>query len=306
MARQDDDSLVLAVDLGATKVEAALVTPEGRIVPGSRHRAPTGRDSRSEQIAQSVRTVVAQALGARPEDASIHAAGIGAAGPVDPEHGLVWPVSLPAWRGFALRQLVSDASGLPATLRLDGLCIALAEHWAGALRGTRNAIGMVVSTGIGGGILADGRFLSGRTGNAGHLGQLMLEPEQTLEQLASGTGIVAWARSQGWAGSRGEQLASDAASADPLALAAVDRCVSYLARGIASAAALLDLEAVAIGGGFSRVVPDFVARVAGELRRIAPLEHLRQLRVVPAALGEDAPLVGAAALIYRPELLPRS
>ncbi len=298
--------LVLAVDLGASKVEAALVGGDAAIAPGTRFRAPTGREKTSDELAEAVRTVIRSALGARPTGATVVAAGIGSAGPVEVGEGRVSPLSLPAWRSFPLAALVAEAAGLQAMLRLDGLCITLAEVWAGALAGRRNAMGMVVSTGIGGGILADGRLISGRTGNAGHLGQLLLEPGATLEQLAAGPNILAWAREQGWNGSSGEELAASAAAGEDVAVAAIDRCVAYVARGIASVAALLDLEAVAVGGGFSRVSPDFVERVAAEVLRIAPLDHLRELRVVRAALGDDAPLIGAAALVYRAELLPEA
>ena len=98
---------------------------------------------------------------------------IGSAGPITVEPGLVSPLNLPSWRDFPLRDLVRDASGgLPVTLRMDGEAITLAEHWIGAAQGVDNVMGMVVSTGIGGGLILGGIAVAGPTGNAGHIGHV--------------------------------------------------------------------------------------------------------------------------------------
>ena len=118
---------------------------------------------------------------------------------------------------------------MPVRLALDGTCIALAEHWRGAAAGSRNALAMVVSTGVGGGLIVDGAPVRGFSGNAGHIGQLRLRAraegaavtDGTLESIASGPHTVAWARAQGWSGETGEQLAHAYAAADPVAVAAV-------------------------------------------------------------------------------------
>jgi len=304
--------LVLALDLGGTKVEAALVDADAAMLPGSRTRRPTGREAGPDALEAAVRAVVRGALAAVPPGRAVAAAGVGSAGPVSARAGTVSPLNLPAWRAYDLAALVRDASGLPVTLRLDGLCIALAEHWAGALRNRSNAMGIVVSTGIGGGLLLDGRLVGGRDGNAGHLGQLQLATRTragrdtgvTLEGLASGPRIVEWARARGWSGAAGEDLAVDYAAGHPVAVAAVARCTRFVGEALASACALLDLEAVAIGGGFARVAPDFVDRVAAVVADVGELDGIAATRVVPAALGDDAPLIGAAGLVHRADLLP--
>lgn len=294
----------LAVDVGGTKVEAALVDDTGRLVLGSRARRPTGSTSSSAELEQAVTEAVAEALAAVPDGHRVVAAGIGSAGPVDVLEGRVSPINLPAWRGYPLARLVAGGAGLDpnaVVLRLDGQCIALAEHRFGALKPYRNALGMVVSTGIGGGLIVEGHLAPGTTGNAGHIGQILLgDPDSgavsTLEDLASGTAIVRWARHQGWPGADGQELAAAYRDGHPIALAAVERCGTAVGRAILSAAALVDLEAVAIGGGFAKVTPDLFAVIERTIRDESPLVSIAVV-VQPAELGDDAPLIGAASLV---------
>lgn len=257
--------LALAVDFGGTKVEAALVDDGGRLVPGSRARLGTGADAPAEALDRAVADVVRHALRAMPERTAPVGVGIGSAGPVDLAAGTVSPLNVPAWRRHPLvdrvARLVPDA---PVTLALDGLCIALAEHWVGAGHGARNLLGMVVSTGVGGGLVLDGRPAPGPTGNAGHIGHVEVggadDPcacggSGCLEAVASGPGTVRWARAHGFTGTTGHDLARAHAAGDPIALAAVDRAGTAIGRAIASAAGLVDLDVAAVGGGFSRVSP---------------------------------------------------
>ena len=189
-------------------------------------------------------------------------------------------------------------------IALDGTCITLAEHRFGALRGVRNGIAMVVSTGIGGGIVLDGRIVRGHAGNAGHVGQVWVRrPDPaapvraTVEAVAAGPATVRWANEHGWLGADGRALAADYAAGHPVAVEAVRRSASAVGHAIAGYAALLDLEVVAIGGGFSRVADDYVELVEAAAHELAMLPAARVIRVVRAALGDDAPLVGAAMLV---------
>ncbi|CAN5182409.1 ROK family protein [soil metagenome] len=300
----------LGVDLGGTKVEAALLDPDGVLLPGSRFRAPTGRAASSEQLAQSARSVVTQALAMLPDAATLVGAGIGSAGPITVAEGLVSPLNLPAWRDYPLRDLVQQfVPTLPVTLRMDGECITIAEHWVGAGRGVDNLMGMVVSTGIGGGLILGGRAVAGPTGNAGHIGHVEVgsfdEPclcggTGCVEAVASGPNTVRWARGQGWDGSTGEDLARDYAAGHPVAVEAVRRAGRAVGQAIASATALVDLEVVAIGGGFSQVSPDLFEFVREAIARRAPFPFVAKVRVIPSGLSGDGPLIGAAALVHRP------
>ncbi|MDP3208711.1 MAG: ROK family protein, partial [Rhodoglobus sp.] len=223
----------LAVDLGGTKVEAALVDDTGDLIDASRFRAPTGRTSTADRLAESVKTVVHQSLAALPPAARLTGVGIGSAGPINVEQGWVSPLNLPAWRDFPLRDLVaSEVPDVAVSLRMDGECITLAEHWRGAAQGESNVMGMVVSTGVGGGLILGGRAIAGPTGNAGHIGHVEVGGFDDLcdcggtgclEAVASGPKTTAWARRQGWTGESGEDLAVSYAAGDPIAIAAVTR-----------------------------------------------------------------------------------
>lgn len=313
--RSDDRlrPLALAVDVGGTKAEAALVDDEARVVPGTRYRAPTGAGSSREQIADAVRHVVRSAIATLPDDSHLVGAGIGSAGPIDSARGTTSPLNLSTFQDYPLRDLVAEASGIAEpVLRLDGLCILLAEHWAGALQGYRTAMGMIVSTGIGGGLLVEGRLVGGRTGNAGHVGQIQLHTHEsagrdhsvTLEGIAAGPRIVAWANAQGWVGSTGEELAESYRNGHPVARAAVKRSADAIGEGIASVCALVDLEAVAIGGGFSRVSPDLFDLIRARIAEVAPLDTIPGVVVLPSALSDEGPLIGAGGLVHRADLLP--
>jgi glucokinase len=287
---------VLAVDFGGTKVEAALVD-DGRLVEGTRTRHPTGPDRTAAELDVAVAEVVRGALGGR----TVSRVGIGSAGPVDTVRGLASPLNVPVWRDHPLRDVVAAlVPGARVDLAADGLAITLAEQRYGAGRGSDNVMGMVVSTGVGGGLVLDGRGVRGASGNAGHVGHIQVsgfdDPcacgrSGCLEAIASGPNSVRWAVAQGWEGSTGEDLA---ASSDPRARAAIERSARAVGLAVASASSLVDLEVVAIGGGFSRSAPDYLDLVRAAADEGFPF--VRATRIVPAGLGDEAPLIGAAVI----------
>ncbi len=304
----------LAVDLGGTKVEAALVDEHGAVLAPSRHRRPTGSASSSEQLAAAVTEAVTDALATLPGDATLVGAGIGSAGPIAGTTGDVSPLNLPAWRDYPLGGLVADLlpRGLPVTLRMDGICITLAEIWTGAARGEENVMGMIVSTGVGGGLVLGGHVVTGRSGNAGHIGHVQVAgfddlcacgARGCLEAIASGPRSVAWARTQGFGGSTGEELAAAARAGDLAARAAVERSATAVGRAVASASALVDLDVVAIGGGFSHVADDYIELVQATVAGHSDFGFVTTTRVVASALSGEGPLVGAAALVHRRDLV---
>ncbi|MFB9662776.1 ROK family protein [Glycomyces mayteni] len=304
-------NVTMALDLGGTKVEAALVRADGTVVEGTRSRAATGAAAAADRAAgeRAIEQVVRHCMAA-PEWAQVAGAGIGSAGPVDLAAGTIGPINLPAMQGFGITGFTAAVSGLEAvSLRLDGTCIALAESWLGAARGVSNALVMVVSTGVGGGVVSDGRIVSGGGGNAGHIGQLVVDRvessahDATVEGIASGPNTVRWAQGRGWNGATGEDLARDYASGEPVAVAAVRRSARAVGLGLVNAATLLDLEVAVIGGGFSFVADDYPDLVAAAVREHAVNAYAADLKVVRAELGGDAPLIGAAALVHRADLL---
>ena len=298
--------VALAVDIGGTKVDAALVDGSGRIVPGSRHREATGAGQTPATFSAALASVCGRAADAATAGSHrIIGVGIGTAGPLLRAGTSISPLNMPGIRDFVLAPSVEQvAAGAPVRIALDGTCITLAEHRHGALEGVRNGIAMVVSTGIGGGIVLDGRIVRGEAGNAGHVGQVWVrrpdaaDPVRaTVEAVGSGPATVRWANEHGWAGADGRALAADYAAGNHIAVRAVHRSASAVGHAIAGYAALLDLEVVAIGGGFSNVADDYVALVEAAAHRVALLPSARGIRVVRAALGDDAALVGAALLV---------
>jgi glucokinase len=195
---------------------------------------------------------------------------------------------------------------------MDGLCITLAEHWVGAAQGYDNVMGMIVSTGVGGGLILGGVTVAGPTGNAGHIGHIevggfdvpcMCGGIGCVEAIASGPRSVEWARGGGWSGSTGEELAVSYAAGEPIAVAAVERAGRALGQAIASATALDDLDIVAIGGGFSHVTPDLFDIIRRTITERTAFGFVTKVRIEPSALSGDGPLIGAAALVHRPQLL---
>ncbi|MEV0662506.1 ROK family protein [Actinomadura luteofluorescens] len=302
---------MLAVDIGGTKLAAALVEPDGRVTAQDRAPTPNVPGVDGEKLWRAVEALLAK-LVAGAGDPPLAGVGVGCGGPMTWPAAEVSPLNIPAWRGFPLRErLRARYPGLPVRIHNDAVCVAIGEHWLGAGRGHDNVLGMVVSTGVGGGLMLGGRLVNGASGNAGHIGHVIVEPggppcgcggRGCLEAVARGPGLVAWALEQGWrpgsADATGVELTGDARRGDPVAGAAMRRAGRALGIAIASATHLCDLEVAAIGGGLSqagRLLFDPLEEAFGEHAR---MEFARRLRIVPAELGQVAGLVGAAALVY--------
>jgi glucokinase len=298
--------LTLALDIGGTKIAVGLVDPAGELV----HRAvePTPKDQQAEHVWGVIARMIADA--SKVADGAIRAAGVGSAGPVDVAAGTVSPINIGSWQGFPLRDRVAAAMpDVPVRLAGDGVCMALGEHWRGAGRGARFVLGMVVSTGVGGGLVLDGKPYHGRTGNAGHVGHVVVELDGQpcscgghgcVETVASGPWMTRWALANGWSGGPRPDavtLGQAAEAGDPLALRAFHRSATALAAMIASVGAVCDLDLVVIGGGVAKSGPILFDPLRAALADYAGLSFIRGLQVVPAALGGDAGLIGAAALV---------
>ncbi|MFC4031475.1 ROK family protein [Streptomyces polygonati] len=300
--------LVAALDIGGTKIAGALVDADGQLVSRARRPTPAGEDG--ETVMRAVAEVVAE-LRADPRWPAAVAVGIGSAGPVDAAHGTVSPVNVPGWRDFPLVPRVAEAAGggLPVVLTGDGVAMTAAEHWQGAARGYDNALCMVVSTGVGGGLVLGGTLLPGPTGNAGHIGHISVDLDGDLcpcgsrgcvERIASGPNIARRAVDSGWRPPAGTfptaaAVATSARAGDPLALASFDRAAQALAAGIAATATLVEIHVAVIGGGVANAGPLLFDPLREHLTRYATLSFAAGVEVVPAKLGTDAGLVGAAA-----------
>ncbi len=300
--------LTLAVDIGGTKIAAALVDPAGAIVHAVQHPTPTS--VYAEHLWTAVETLIVDAVDRA--GGTVGAVGIASAGPLNLAAGTVSPINITCWHDFPLRERVAaTVPGVPVRLAGDGVCMALGEQWRGAGRDARFLLGMVVSTGIGGGLVLDGEPYFGHTGNAGHVGHVVVQPDGRpctcggrgcVETVAAGPALVQWARANGWAarsGAGGRELAAAAAAGDAVAVRAFHRGAAALAVTIASAAAMCDLDLVVIGGGIGRSGSVLFGPLRTALASYARLDFLSALRVLPAELGADAGLIGAAALVRR-------
>jgi len=293
----------LAVDIGGTKLAAARVRTDGTVQVRARRPTPTDDDPESiwAALVSLVDDVTAGDVPAR--------VGVGCGGPMRWPAGEVSPLNLAGWRDFPLRARLSHRYP-DAIVRVhnDAVAVAAGEHWRGAGRGTSHFLGMVVSTGVGGGLIVDGRVDSGRSGNAGHVGHVVVDADGPpcacggrgcLEAIARGPAVVAWAQEQGWSAAEasGATLADAAWSGDPLALAAFARAGQALGVALASVVATLDLDAVAVGGGLANSGDLLLAPARAAFDRHAGMSYVRDCRIVPAELGDDAGLVGAAAFV---------
>ena len=298
---------VLAVDVGGTKLAAAPVHPDGRVGALVTRPTPAGD---AEAVWAALVSVVTEAIG----DGEVSGAGIGSAGPLDAVAGTVSPVNIAAWRGFPLRdRLAALLGGRPVVLVNDAVAGAVGEYHYGAGRGVRAMLGMVVSTGVGGGLILDGRVYAGKTGNAGHIGHTVVDiagdpcpcgARGCVETITSGPAMVRWALRNGWHGAAptGEALAASARDGDPVALAAFERSARALGAGIASAAALCDLDRVVIGGGVARAWDLLEPPLTTSLGTYAGLAFVRRVEIVRSELDGQAGLLGVAALVHDPEM----
>ena len=294
---------VLALDIGGTKIAAGLVDPEGTLVHSAKRPTPDGD---AETVWAAVESLLADIQAAA--GGTVAAVGVSSAGPVDIPGGTVSPINITEWRRFPIVQRVAAVTGVPVRLGGDGLCMALGEWWCGAGRGAQFMLGMVVSTGIGGGLVLDGAPYHGRTGNAGHVGHVVVEPggqacacggRGCVETVASGPHLARWAHEHGWqapADADAKALAEAANRGDPVGLRAFRRGADAIARMIASVAAVCDLDRVVIGGGVAKAGALLFDPLREALTTYAGLDFIRDLTVSPAELGGDAGLVGAAHL----------
>jgi glucokinase len=295
--------ITLAIDVGGTKIAVGLADPDGTLVHTATRPTPHGD-------AEAVWAVVERLITETTADTAVRGVGIASAGPIQLSTGTVSPLNIRGWREFPIvARVAALLPGVPVRLGGDGLCMALGEHRHGAGRGSQFLLGMVVSTGVGGGLILDGAPYDGASGNAGHVGHVVVdlngEPcacggHGCVEAIASGPRMVRWARDHGWAAptdAGAKELAQAADAGNELAVLAFRRSATALAAMIASVAAVCDLDLAVIGGGVANAGPLLFDPLREALGGYAGLDFLRGLSVVPAQLGGDAGLVGAAALV---------
>lgn len=321
MAR--DDQFILGVDLGGTNIVVGAMSADG-----SRefafHETPTraaeGADAVVARIVDLLERVAAETLAqtGASRDALL-GVGIGSPGPLDRERGLVIFTPNLGWRDFPLRDRVSSAIGLPATLDNDANCATLGEWWRGAALGGRNVVGLTIGTGIGGGLILDGRLYHGASDVAGELGHTTIDSTGRrcgcgnygcLEAYASGPAIAERAR-EALAGGEpstmpqlvGRDLSRLTAAlvyraaheGDRLALEVVRETARLLGAGVANLLNIFNPDVVVLAGGVTQAGDALFEPMRAEVRRRAFKPAVDACRIVPGALQGKAGVVGAVA-----------
>ena len=279
---------VLALDVGGTKVATGLVDVFGAL--SHKDQIPTQElagDTLYDRLLRLVRNTLHEA------SSSVEAIGIGCGGPAKNAYELVSPLHIPEWENFPLREKLENDLQISTYVDNDAKALALAEGWVGTAKNYKNFLAMVVSTGVGGGIVLNGTLLDGADGNAGHIGHIFVDPEGG--QDANGVSGLLEGSASGSALHR--ILGTPASNASDETRNHVGELVG---RAVASVANLLDLQLAVISGsvalGFGNI---FFEAAQKEIDKLSRIEHARGTKIVPSELDADGPLIGAGAVGWR-------
>lgn len=322
MAKSSVRGPYVGIDLGGTNIVAGLVDAEGRVL--SRSKKKTGTDTTPEALVKRIVVTVQEILAeARIGVGDLSAIGVGAPGPVDPGRGMVLKAPNLGWSAVPLADLLSAQLKIPAFVDNDVNVGTWAEHVLGAGQGVQDMMGVFVGTGIGAGLVLDGRLYHGHFRTAGEIGHTWIHADaprgrRTLENVASRTAIgfqlhqlalasnptllTRFADEGDLRSIRSKALAKALEAGDELTRTVVQQAAAYVGVAIANQVTLLSLPCVVLGGGLTealgRTYVDWV-RKAFDVA-VFPSE-LSKCRIVSAKLGDDAGMVGAA-LIARDRL----
>jgi glucokinase len=317
------DPVVAGIDLGGTNFRLALINKPGQIL--SRwERATATMPDQAALIATLAADLLAAVQTAKEQGGEFVGAGIGVPGRVLPQEGrVVFSPNVPILNACPLIGELTPQVGRPLFLENDANLFALGEHWLGAGQGYQNMLGITLGTGVGGGLILNGRLWSGSEGTAGEIGHFTVDPEGArchcgnfgcLETMASGTWTADWVKGQLAKGApswlqelyqvepdaiQGDTLVVAALQRDPLAQRAFERVGRSLGQAIAAAVHLLGLSRVVIGGRFARAWEVFKFPLEEELHRRLTLFPPEALSVCPTQLNDDAGLLGAAQLAWQ-------
>jgi len=306
MSRPDDHSIaaddlaVVAVDLGGTQVRAAAILPDGTLV--NRHSTPTPNTLGPRAVIDATAAEIDRVM--RTTNARFEAIGVSALGPVDIDHGLIRSApTITDFDNVALGPELEDRFGLPVHLINDANAAALAEWTFGSGRGTRTFCYVTVSTGIGCGIIVDGRLLLGHEGHAGELGRTLIRDLEAgllpLEDVASGSAIARAARTAMTSQPNGSTptartVAEAARAGDERALAIFDRASTALGIQLGNLVRLINPETIALGGGVTHAGDVFWKPLRDAMAAGLSRDNLHIPALVPCELVDDAGLHGAA------------
>jgi glucokinase len=302
---------LLGLDLGGTRLRAALATDTGQIV--HRVTSNTDRGQGTESLVEQILRTAEEARNGQP----IACIGVGAPGPLDARTGVLFhPVNF-SDEDIPLKQRLEERFGVPASVQNDANAAALGEWRFGGHGKTQHLIYVTVSTGVGAGIISHGRLIDGFNTTAGEIGHTIVDPDGPLcgwghrgcvEIICSGTSI-ARAASEALATGRpslleldsvtGESVAAAAAAGDDLAAEVFWRAADTLGIAVLNLIHILSPEVVVIGGGVSQAGPLLFGPVRDRVERDAMPSTIEGVRIVPPGLGQDGGLIGAVTLAMR-------
>jgi glucokinase len=282
LAKTSSSTGYLAIDIGGTKLAVGVVSTSGELLSRMQTQTP------SKDVWGALKKLIdAQML---QTEVRLEACGVGCGGPMTLGGESVSPLNIPDWRGFSLLSAIESATGLKTYIANDAQALVLGEVWCGSAVGVSDVIGMVVSTGVGGGIVSNNKLVTGHLGNAGHIGHVIVEPDGRLCECGAHGCLEAHVSGRSIEAITGKP--SEHATNEVKIEAG-----KLVGRALVSVGALMDLQLCVIGGsvalGFGAL---FFESVQHELDRSARLEFIRGMRVLPVGLGDAAPLIGAASL----------
>ena len=296
-----EQSRVIGVDVGGTKILAAVVSRDGSL--GVRLERPSDHSSQDALLAE-LDSLVEELHRAEPEAVAL---GFGVPSRIDQRSGhALKSVNIPL-EGVDLRDRMRERHGLPVALDNDANAAAIAEWQVGAARGARNVVMLTLGTGVGGGLILDGRPYRGATGSGAELGHIVLEPggppcgcggHGHLESFAAGPAADRVARSLYGDGSDAHELVRRGRDGEPEAVEALAGIGRYLGSGIATFVNVFEPELVVVGGGFG----DAGELLLGPAREVVAVEGLEpardNVRIVEAELGIEAGVIGAGMVAF--------
>ena len=285
------DTAALALDIGGTKLAAGIVTGVGELAVSRLAATADAKDG--EELFARLCGLAEDVMEKWLPHASPIVVGVGCGGPMRDGNRLVSPLNIPVWRDFPLRERLGEQFSLPVAVENDAKALALGEGWVGAAKGVTNYIAMVVSTGIGGGIVLENRLLHGADSNAGHIGHVFVEPNGRADATGAKGNLEGQASG----------LAIEATTGLPPADAPEEvrrQAGEYVGRAVASVANLLDLQLAVVSGSVALGYGDaFFSSAQETIDKLCKLDFSKGTRIVPGGLGEDGPLIGAAAVGFQ-------
>lgn len=319
LEEQQRKTYSIGIDVGGTKISAALFTPEGKM--SSRNKSPVDTSNPEETIFQIIQIIRDLESHVEKEKAGVKAIGIAIPGIVYQSTGLVWAPNIPGWEHYPLRDNLQREITIPITLDSDRSAYVLGEQWCGIARGLRDVVFLAVGTGIGAGIIVDGILCRGSEDIAGAVGWFALDPilrkEYTqmgcFEAEASGNSIARKAIRlirEGKASIMPDLVQGDlekitaetvveaARKSDVLAMKVIESTIKYLSMGIANIVSILNPQMIVLGGGLFQSGDFLLEPVKAEFRKWAQPIAAKNVKIELSSLGEDAGLYGAGKIAW--------